>query len=342
MDRTRLAPWLATHIAPHATALDADPAALARALDAAAAAGLLGLKRPGGLDAPASFAASVDIAAASCTFAFLQTQHQGAVGFLAQATGSGRRWLDPLISGAVRCGIAYAFLRRAGPPLVTATPEPGGLRVRGHVPWMTGWTFFSHCVTAAVRPSGDVSFVLHALDGPGVRPSSPMPLVAFEAARTVSLDLDLHVPQDDVLFTVPTDWLARRDGGAEVRQAAFPLGTAAAGARLVREAIAAGRAPDGGTAVALDSAVATTCAEARACLADPSDVTRNLAARAAAVTLAGRAAHAAVSAWSGAANTADHPAGRVWREALGFTVLAQSPSVQAATLTALAPDRDEP
>lgn len=325
--------WLATHIAPHAAALDTDPAALAQALDAAAEAGVLGFKAPvdsGGsdLDQATRFDAAVQISAASGTFAFLQTQHQGAVGFLRLAQGAAARWMPDLATGAVRCGIAYAYLRRPGPPLVTATPAGAGLRVRGHAPWMTGWGFFSHCISAAVRDDGGVSFVLHRLDDPGVRASAPMRLVAFEAARTVSLDLDLVVPEEDVLFTVPAELLHQQDAAGAGRQAAFPLGTAVAAARLVREAVAAGRAPDLGVAEALLDDVPAI----RAAALDPADPP---AARAAAVALAGRAAHAAVSAWAGAANVTGHPAGRVWREALGFTVLGQSPAIQASTLRAL-------
>gem|GEM_PF-4206114 len=46
--------------------------------------------------------------------------------------------------------------------------------------------------------------------------------------------------------------------------------------------------------------------------------------RAEAVPLTGRCAHAGVAASAGRANPTDHAAQRVWREALMFTVLAQT------------------
>jgi len=65
------------------------------------------------------------------------------------------------------------------------------------------------------------------------------------------------------------------------------------------------------------------------------DVDRSLKARSAAIELMGRAAHAAVLAAAGAGNLMTHPAQRVYREALAFSVLALSPAIQEATLERL-------
>ena len=335
------ADWLARHIAPHAQQLDRSTDALRGALDAAEAAGMLGLSAPAAVGGraldPVAFAeAQMAAARASGTWAFVQTQHQGAVGFAAAAQGDGRRWLEPLARGQVRCGIAYAFLRRPGPPAVAAAPSGDGLRLRGHAPWMTGWGLFSHCVTAGRRPDGRIVFALHPLDHPGVSASAPMRLAAFEAAQTVSLDIDLRVAPEDVLFTVSADWLEERDRGSAARQAAFALGTAAAGLDQVAAAVAAGRC-DADTAVAsLQRSLQRATGEVMDCIARADSTPRGRMARARAIELAGRCSHAGVAAWAGAANRADHPAQRVYREALGFTVLAQTRDVQRATLAALA------
>jgi alkylation response protein AidB-like acyl-CoA dehydrogenase len=335
------ADWLARDIAPQAHALDRSPDALRGALDRAAEAEMLGLTAPtavGGraLD-PLGFAgAQLAASRASGTWAFVQTQHQGAVGFAARAQGEGRRWLEPLARGRVRCGIAYAFLRRPGPPAVVATPQGDGLRLRGHAPWMTGWDLFSHCVTAGRRPDGRIAFALHPLDHPGVSASPPMRLAAFEAAQTVSLDLDLEIPAEDVLFTVSADWLTERDRGSAARQAAFALGTAAAGLDQAAAAVAAGRCDADAAVASLQHSLQQATAAVMDCIERADATPRGLAARARAIELAGRCSHAGVAAWVGAANRADHPAQRVFREALGFTVLAQTRDVQRATLAALA------
>ncbi len=74
-------------------------------------------------------------------------------------------------------------------------------------------------------------------------------------------------------------------------------------------------------------------------LGDASRFDEALALRAHAVVLMGRCAHAGVIASAGSANLAHHPAQRVWREALMFTVLAQTRAVRRASLEALATAR---
>jgi len=60
-----------------------------------------------------------------------------------------------------------------------------------------------------------------------------------------------------------------------------------------------------------------------------------LAVRAWAIDLAVRCAHAAVTASSGAANSLSHPAQRIYREALVYTVSAQTTPIMEATLKRL-------
>ena len=57
--------------------------------------------------------------------------------------------------------------------------------------------------------------------------------------------------------------------------------------------------------------------------------------RAWAIQLAVRCAHAAVAASSGAANSIHHPAQRVYREALVYTVSAQTTGIMEATVKRL-------
>lgn len=58
-------------------------------------------------------------------------------------------------------------------------------------------------------------------------------------------------------------------------------------------------------------------------------------ARARCVELGVRAAHAAVTASGGAANLLDHPAQRIFREAMVYTLTAQTSDLQTATLARL-------
>jgi len=65
------------------------------------------------------------------------------------------------------------------------------------------------------------------------------------------------------------------------------------------------------------------------------DLERSLRSRSTAIELAGRTTHAAVIAAAGAGNLMSHPAQRVYREALAFSVLALSPPIQDAALQVL-------
>lgn len=336
MTETAPLAWPARHIAPRAADLDADPAALQATLDDLAAAGLLGLRAPAphGLTGTDYARWTIEVARASGTFAFLQVQHQSAVGFLTAAEGPARRWLPALSSGRTRCGISYGWLRRPGPPAVRAEWVSGSLHMRGHIPWFTGHGFFSHSVTAARLPDQRIVLALHPVAGAGVTASTPMPTAVFAAARTVTLDLELVVPADDVLQVVPADWLTLRDPHRVVGQGALILGTAWAALDVLEHAVSSGRARDLAPAVETARHALTALDERfMAALAHPGN--DGLALRTACIARAGRLAHAAVAAWSGSSTGPAHPAQRVYREVLGFTVLSQTHAVRDASVAAL-------
>jgi hypothetical protein len=326
--------WLSAEIEPRAATLDTDTQALRRALDAAATAGLLGATAPGphAPDPADTFALRAAAARASGAFAFLLTQHWSAVGFAAH--GGDDVWVERLATGTARAGIAYAHLRRPGTPLIRATRTATGLHLQGTAPWMTGGGLFDHCVTAGRLPDGRIVTAVHRLDHPGVRAGPPFAMAAFGATNTVRLDLDMEVTAADVLFDEDADWLERRDAAGAARGAAFIQGTAEAALELVEAAHAAGRPVPDATRETLATAVAGSRARLLAALdGDPAE---GLAARADAIALASRVAHAAVLAWAGQANLADHAAQRVYREVLAYSVLALTPAVRTAALGTLA------
>ena len=71
--------------------------------------------------------------------------------------------------------------------------------------------------------------------------------------------------------------------------------------------------------------------------ASPENVAARLDLRARTIELMVRCAHAAVVSSSGAANSMDHPAQRIYREALVFSVSAQTGPIMEATLEKIAP-----
>ena len=329
--------WPRRHVAPVARLLDHDPAALERVLQQGAADGILGLQAPRslggqGLSRPDFTRWTIEAARASGTFAFLQTQHQSAVRLLSTVDSPTRRHVPALAAGALRCGISFGWLRRTGPPMVTATRVHGGYRIEGQVPWFTGHGFFHHCVSAARLPDQRIVFAFHRVDGPGSRASTPMATAAFAAARTVSIELTQTIPDEDIVAVFPPDWLQRSDPGRVVSQGALIVGTARAALDLLQAAAEDGRAPTAAVARAQQQLHTLEERVVHAATELPAD---GLTLRAQCIDHAGRLAHAAVAAWSGRSNSPDHPAQRVYREVLGFTVLSQTTAVRDATVDLL-------
>ena len=79
----------------------------------------------------------------------------------------------------------------------------------------------------------------------------------------------------------------------------------------------------------------TNCHQAMFAALDNGTYAEKLKLRGWAINLAGRCSHAAVITSSGAANYQDHPAGRVYREALLFSVSGQTTAVIEESLKTL-------
>lgn len=347
--------------------------ALVAALDEMAANGLLGLRVPvehggTGLDDREFRRFQESCARCSGALSFLQTQHQSACGFIVKSTSQElkQRLLPKLATGEYRAGIAFSQLRRAAQtssraksrdlesqsqdsstsvgmteskpaPLLTAKETDSGYLLTGTAPWVTGWGLFSHCVTAATLPSGESVFVWHALGGEGLTASPVMRLAAMEVAQTVSCSFDsFFVPSSDVLYVQPGDWISQNDMLNIALQSPFALGCAQAGIDCIRDAFAKKNLGFiESAAVGLQSELDECRLEAYAAMDDKSDSERSLRSRAWAIELAVRCAHAAIASHSGASNAISHPAQRIYREALVFTVSAQTAAIMEATLLRL-------
>jgi alkylation response protein AidB-like acyl-CoA dehydrogenase len=329
--------FFADWVRPRAGRIDEDPEALREALAEMGRRGLLGLRVPrehGGLGLePLAFRRLQEACArASGALAFLESQHQSACGLLARSPNAGlrARLLPRFARGEASSAIAFSHLRRPGAPAVVATPTPGGWRLDGRLPWVTGWGFFTHCSTAAIAPDGRVLFAVHPLAASdALCPSEPLRLAAMEVTCTVEIELrGLPVPEADVVELHPASWIRENDRLAPALQSPLALGCAQAGVDVLR-----GKRPE--AADRLQAELDAVRAAAYAAMEEGADFDAGLRARAAAIELAVRAAHAAVVAWAGAANRREHPAQRVYREALAFSVLALTPPLQEALLSHL-------
>ncbi|MBI1755571.1 MAG: acyl-CoA/acyl-ACP dehydrogenase [Fimbriimonas ginsengisoli] len=338
--------YLETEVAPSAQRIDQDAEALRTALGGLASRSLLALRRParyGGPDLPeAEFRAfQEEVARRSGALSFLQTQHQSAVSLIAKGDNQALQeaYLPLMADGRKLVGIGFSQLRRPGPPIMRAEPVTGGYRLEGHVPWVTGWTFFPEFLIAAALPDGSAVFaVVPLVESPGVKLSPAMRLAAMETALTVTADFEQFFVPDTLVSSIqPAGWIRTNDQINVALQRHFALGCAQAGIDIVA---AAARAK--GTDWML-AASAVLEEELKACREATADVpegeaatTDRLRARAWAIELAARCAQAAVAVSSGKANSLDHPAQRVYREALVYTVSAQTSAIMEATLERLA------
>jgi len=339
--------YLRASVVPHAQEIDGDREALRKALDGLCRGDWMAMKRPAEYGGPAlgeedfrSF--QEEVARASGSLAFLQTQHQSAVSMIARSANSDLKddYLPRMGNGERLVGIGFSQLRRSGPPLMKASPMDDGYLLEGHVPWVTGWDFFREFLVGATLPDGQAVFGIVPLRVQnGVSISPPMRLAAMDSANTVTVDFqNFHLAAEKVAFIRPANWIRNNDQVNIALQGHFALGCARAGLDILRQnSEKKSLAFLGKTLQALELELEECRLATRQAQADASEETtaERLKVRAWAIDLAVRCAHAAIAASSGAANSLDHPAQRVYREALVYTVSAQTPQIMEATLDRL-------
>jgi alkylation response protein AidB-like acyl-CoA dehydrogenase len=353
-----------TVLEPRAEATDrAAPEPPADNLRVLAEAGLLGITTPrefGGLGCSGVFlrAFTETITAACGTTWFLLTQHLGACGMVA---GSGNeplkaRRLRPMAAGRHLVGVAFGHLRRPD-PMLRAEVVPGGYRLTGVAPWVTGWPLLAGVIFGAVLPDARHVYVYAptpaAADGTedgdnaSLCSSPPLPLCAMGATATTEVRLrNFFVPDEHFIKFSSREEMARGDKNGIAGPISAPLGCARASLKLLRR-VAEKRnlAPAREAADALEREIDACRAEGYRWADGPKDIPGYkpgaLRARTWAIELGVRAAHMAVAASSGAANSLDHPAQRLLREAMFYTVTAQTRDILGATLSRLSGSADE-
>ena len=330
-------------IRPNAYAIDHDPKAMLAAFEGLRQRGFLALKRAEEFGGPALSEADFrrfqeEIARHSGALAFLQTQQQSAVSLISKNGGDAlKRAYLPQMHDSKTVGLGFSQLRRAGNPICRATQIDGGFRIDGHVPWITGKGYFNEYIIGATLQNGQSLFGLIPLKNvKGQTLSKPMKLAAMEAAHTVTAQLDSYIlPNNKVAFVQDKDWIKANDVINITLQGHFAIGCALAGIDIVRD-----NAQKRNLAF-LNKAASDLEKEVNDCRQALIDSQRDLneatapdrlKKRAWAITLMMRCAQAAVTSSSGAANTIDHPANRVLREAIVFSVSAQTQAIMEATI----------
>jgi alkylation response protein AidB-like acyl-CoA dehydrogenase len=320
--------------APAAMAVEASQQIPPRHLDLLAAEGFYGLAGPreaGGLDLPLPAAGRVieTLAGACLSTTFVWTQQHSAVRTVARSANAGLRaaLLGPLCRGERRAGLALGGTL-PGPPRLRARAVPGGYRLDGSSPWVTGWGLTDTLLVAARDEQDTIVWAVLDVPAPGslrtetlaaetlaaeTLAAEPLQLVAVMASRTVELRFSGHfVPADRVAGTIALAGWQHQDRAGLRMNGSLALGLAARCAQLI------GAGP-------LDDQL-TAC---RAGL-DAADPDRLPAARAAACELAMRAAAALVVTRGATAIRASQDAQRLAREALFLLVFGSRPTIKQA------------
>jgi alkylation response protein AidB-like acyl-CoA dehydrogenase len=339
---------LQTKIAPQAEVIDRNVDALRLGLQALGNASLLALRVPrlwGGTQVEETTFHQFQelVARYSGALAFVQAQHQSAGAMLSRSDSEDLKqlYLPKMGNGAVLVGIAFAHLRREISPL-KAMPVAGGYRLQGQVPWVTGFGFFQFFIVAASLPNNDALYGIvpfqdcdRGTDGCLIC-SSPMSLAAMPSSNTVSVQFqDWYLPQSQVLFVTPVGNIQRDDQLNVLNQSFFALGNVRASLDILERMMLEKPFPILRSVYLALAEEFEQCRSAIYAALHTASFAEKLSLRAWAIELAGRCAHAAVTVSSGSANLNHHPAQRVYREALLFTVSGQTTAVMEATLARL-------
>lgn len=332
-------------IAPVANQLDEDVELLRSALQGLGDLHLLALRVPrtyNGAELNNHLFHSFQEQAArfSGALAFLQTQHQSAGAILSKSSNEALKqaYLPRMATGEALVGIGFSHLRRQDNPPLKAIETEKGYQLHGHIPWITGFGFFETILVAALLPNGQavygmIPFTDAAQDSGGsIRFSEPMQLAAMSATGTVTAELtEWNLEASEVAFVTEAGAIFKSDRINVLNHSFFALGCAQAGLDIVSHT------QEMKLYLSIAPAYETLLEELKLCRhfiysAQDQSFEERLKLRTWAIDLAVRCAHAAVVVSGGAANSKQHPAQRVYREALVFSVAGQTPTVLEGTL----------
>ena len=304
-------------------------------------AGLFGISGPvsrGGLDATPKQARRIIAAVGSgcgATF-FVWVQHHGVIRTLRSSSNEGLvdELLAPMCAGDVIAGVAFAHLRRLGPPAIRARRIGDGWQLDGHAPWATSWGIADWFCIAAASDTDEVVWVRVPGTATPAVTAAPLALPVFAHTGTVSFTFNGYVaPADDVIDVADLDqWRKTDRRQAAVGQPAV-MGVTDRAIRLLEQRPdeesldAAGRLRDD-----LDERWRRDDDLIDALVERHSDLESASDHRAACLHLAHRSTTALLAATGGSGMDLAHPAQRLAREADFYVIQAQTADGRAATL----------
>lgn len=275
---------------------------------------------------------------------FVWVQHHGVRRTLQQSINTALQTAlaNSLRSGRMLAGTAFAHVRRAGRPAVSATRVEGGWRFDGVAPWATSWGYADRFCVAAESPDGEIVWAMLPGDGGTGVMAVPLHLPVFAATGTVALRFESCVVANaDVVLVADADaWRGSDRIRASLGQPAV-LGVAERAVLLLRGAARSADDPATAAAERLDDAIAHAWqrdSDMMDLLAQPDSDDQAIVVasdhRAACLDIGQRATRALLAAVGGAGMGMAHPAQRLAREANFYVIQAQTTDGRAATLRA--------
>ena len=341
--------YLQTIVAPQAAKIAKNPETLKQVLKGMGENQLLALKIPENLGG-AGFTErdysrfQVLIARYSGTLAFLQTQHQSAASMIASSNNKElqQQYLPDMNGGEKLVGVGFSQLRRLGNPIMKAHRIERGYLLEGEIPWITGWNFFDDFIVGATLADGKEVYGMLPLHnqqqstGGTINLSSPMNLIGMGATNTVSAHIKEWLLEDKQVITIkPPGSIHKKSQKNVLHHGFFAIGCAQAGLDILKTNYEKKQLHFLKKSWQILQTELDDCYEQMLQAIGDDNYPKKLKLRGWAINLVGRCTHGAVIASSGAANYESHPAGRVYREALLFSISGQTTDVMEESLNYL-------
>ncbi|BAQ66292.1 acyl-CoA dehydrogenase family protein [Geminocystis sp. NIES-3709] len=260
---------------------------------------------------------------------FLQTQHQSSIVMLTQGSQQiQEKYLPKIIQENQFCGVGFSHLRRQGKPSLTATQVKGGYELTGFVPWITGYGIFSYFIIGATLVDRQELYgILPFFPHHNLQFSTSMKLCAMNSTNTVTATLtQWFLPEEDVVMIKPADAIHKKDEENVLYNGFFALGCAQGALQIVKKNCHKLNLEEVDN---IYTKLKTQTENLQTEMLDiivnsQGDFSQKLALRVQAINLAYRCSIAGIITSKGEANQYDHPANRMYREALLYSVSGQT------------------
>lgn len=182
-----------------------------------------------------------EIARRCLTTAFILSQREASIRQLLKGPRPVvERFLPSALRGEAFSTVGLSHLttsRQHQAPVVTARKEPGGYRLAGEIPWVTGADQASFLTVGATLEDGSQMMLVLPADRAGVRAANPMPLAALRGSRTSSVVLDDVWVEEELVLSEPSPRVLGPIGGGGLETSNLGIGLAhAAGAFIAEQA----------------------------------------------------------------------------------------------------------